>query len=153
MRGILMTEYRSQSAAETCALAREWAGRAVPGQVYALTGDLGTGKTVFAKGFAEGLGVAQDVTSPTFAIINEYAGRLPLYHFDVYRINSVDEMEDTGYEDYFYGKGVCLVEWAELVEGLLPADTVHICIEKDLAKGENYRLITVRGQGHAHIGD
>jgi len=148
-----MKQYTSQSAAETQALAREWAKQATPGQVYALTGDLGTGKTVFAKGFAEGLDVRQDVTSPTFAIVNEYDGRLPLYHFDVYRISEIDEMEDTGYEDYFYGRGVCLVEWAELVEPLLPANVVRICIEKDLSKGADYRVITVRGAGHAYFGD
>lgn len=118
------------------------------GEIYCLSGDLGVGKTVFTKGFAKGLGISEYVTSPTFAIVNEYAGRLPLYHFDVYRISCEEEMEDTGYEDYFYGEGVCLVEWAELVKGLIPEDAVWITIEKDYTKdNDDYRLITVRQEG------
>lgn len=118
------------------------------GQIYCLSGDLGVGKTVFTKGFAKGLDISEYVTSPTFAIVNEYEGRLPLYHFDVYRISCEEEMEDTGYEDYFYGEGVCLVEWAELVKGLIPEDAVWITIEKDYTKdNDDYRLITVRQEG------
>ena len=102
------------------------------------------GKTVFTKGFAKGLEVTEYVTSPTFAIVNEYEGRLPLYHYDVYRISCEEEMEDTGYEDYFYGEGVCLVEWAELVKDLIPQDAIWITVEKDYSKDDDYRLITLR---------
>ena len=140
-----MAEYNSRSAAETYAFAQKLAQTARPGDVYALDGDLGAGKTVFAKGFAAGLGVAQDVTSPTFAIVNEYEGRLPLYHFDVYRINSIAEMEDTGCEDYFYGRGVCLVEWAEMIAPILPQGIIRIRIERDAAENDGFRRITVWG--------
>ncbi len=118
---------------------------AKPGQIYCLKGDLGAGKTVFTKGFAQAMGITEHITSPTFTIVNEYAGRLPLYHFDVYRIGSLEEMEDTGYEEYFFGRGVCLVEWAELIEELLPEYAFWVSIEKDYQKGENYRKITVKG--------
>jgi len=148
-----MQTYISGSAADTMAFANTLGKNAASGAVYALLGDLGAGKTVFAKGFAAGLGVTEDVTSPTFSIINEYKGELPLYHFDVYRICSEAEMEDTGCEDYFYGKGVCLVEWAELIPNLLPEGTRFVRIEKDLALGEEYRRITVWGHGDEHIGD
>ena len=116
-----------------------------PGQIYCLKGDLGAGKTVFTKGFAQAMGITEHITSPTFTIVNEYAGRLPLYHFDVYRIGSLEEMEDTGYEEYFFGRGVCMVEWAELIEVLLPEYAFWVSIEKDYQKGENYRKITVKG--------
>ena len=119
---------------------------AKPGDIYCLDGDLGVGKTVFTQGFAKGLGVEDEyITSPTFTIINEYEGRLKLYHFDVYRIGSLEEMDDTGYEDYFFGDGVCLVEWAELIDELIPKEAVWIKIEKDLEKGFEYRKITVGG--------
>ena len=115
-----------------------------PGQVYTLTGDLGTGKTVLAQGFARGLGIDEPVNSPTFTILQVYKeGRIPFYHFDVYRIADVEEMEEIGYEDCFYGEGVCLIEWAELIAELLPKDTIKITLEKDLEKGFDYRKITV----------
>ena len=148
-----MMEWISQSAAETLAFAKKLAENAQPGAIYALSGDLGTGKTVFAKGFAEGLGITQDVTSPTFSIVNEYEGRLPLYHFDVYRIVDVSEMEETGYEDYFYGKGVCLVEWAEMIDMLLPNEAIRVEITKDLAQGVDFRRIAVWGLQNECIGD
>ena len=108
---------------------------------------LGTGKTVFSQGFAAGLGIKEAVNSPTFTIVCEYEeGRLPLYHFDVYRIEEPEEMEEIGYEEYFYGQGVCLVEWASLVEEIIPPEAVWITIEKDLDKGFDYRKITVRGK-------
>ena len=117
---------------------------AVPGGLYTLTGDLGTGKTVFTQGFARGLGITEHVNSPPFTIVQEYdGGRLPFYHFDVYRIGDIEEMDEIGYEDYFYGEGVCLIEWAELIEELLPAARTSIRIEKDLEKGFDYRKITV----------
>ena len=118
--------------------------KAVPGTVYTLTGDLGMGKTVFTQGFAKGLGVTEHVNSPTFTIVQEYEdGRLPFYHFDVYRIGDIEEMDEIGYEDYFYGDGVCLIEWANLIEEILPEEYTEIRIEKDLEKGFDYRKITV----------
>ena len=129
---------------ETYDLGKELGAKAVPGQVLCIDGDLGVGKTVFTKGFAKGLGVEDDVVSPTFTIIQIYdEGKLPLYHFDVYRIGEPEEMYEIGFEDYFYGEGVCLIEWASLIEELLPENAVRIKIEKDLEKGFDYRKITV----------
>ncbi|MCI8335323.1 MAG: tRNA (adenosine(37)-N6)-threonylcarbamoyltransferase complex ATPase subunit type 1 TsaE [Lachnospiraceae bacterium] len=134
----------SNSARETLELGKKMGEQAVPGTVYTLTGELGTGKTVFTQGFAEGLGISEPVSSPTFTILQEYdSGRLPFYHFDVYRISDVEEMEEIGYEDYIYGEGVCLIEWADLIEELLPGQRCRIVIEKDLEKGFDYRRITV----------
>ena len=116
-------------------------------RVFALQGPMGVGKTTFVKAVTEVMGVEDDVTSPTFAIVNEYEGRLPLYHFDVYRISCEEEMEDTGYEEYFYGEGVCLVEWAELVKDLIPQDAIWITVEKDYTKDDDYRCITIRQEG------
>lgn len=115
------------------------------GEVFCLNGDLGVGKTVFTQGFAKGLGIEEAVNSPTFTIVQEYEGiSLPFYHFDVYRIADVEEMEEIGYEDYFYGNGVCLIEWAELIEEILPANRTTITIRKDLDKGYEYREIIVQ---------
>lgn len=131
---------------ETYALGKSLGEAAAPGEIYCLTGGLGAGKTVFAKGFAEGLGVSVEVTSPTFAIVQVYDGRLPFYHFDVYRIGDAEEMSDTGYEEYFYGGGVCLIEWAELIKELLPENVVWIAIEKDLQSGSYERRIIRIGE-------
>ena len=110
------------------------------GQVYCLNGDLGVGKTVFTQGFAAGLGIQEPVNSPTFTIVQEYDdGRLPLYHFDVYRLGDMDEMDEIGYEDYFYGEGICLIEWSERIREILPEHPIQITIEKDLEKGFDYR--------------
>lgn len=129
---------------ETFAVGKRLGEQAVPGQVFCLNGDLGVGKTVFTQGFAAGLGIAEPVNSPTFTIVQEYEdGRLPFYHFDVYRIADPEEMDEIGYEDYFYGQGVCLIEWAGLIEELLPEERAVIQIEKDLARGFDYRRITV----------
>jgi len=139
--------HTTHSPSETQSLAATLAANAAPGAIFCLSGDLGAGKTAFAQGFARGLGVTADVSSPTFAIINEYnCGRLPLYHFDVYRIKSILEMEDTGYEEYFYGAGVCLIEWAELVEPLIPPNAIWVLISK-CQSGENVRIITIEGGG------
>jgi len=117
---------------------------AKPGEVIALTGDLGTGKTVFCKGFAKGLGVDENVSSPTFTLLQEYeSGRLPLHHFDVYRIGDVSEMEETGFEDCVYGNGVTLIEWAELIEDILPEKLIRIKIEKDDDMEFDYRRLTI----------
>ncbi len=129
---------------DTFQLGENMGREAKPGEVYALMGDLGVGKTVFTKGMAKGLGVEDVVNSPTFTILQQYeGGRLPLYHFDVYRIENIEEMEELGYEDYFYGEGVCLVEWADSIEEVLPEKFFQIKIEKDLEKGLNYRKIIV----------
>ena len=138
----MITETFSEQ--ETRALGEKLGREAAAGQVYTLTGDLGVGKTVFTQGFARGLGVKEHVNSPTFTIVQEYGeGRLPFYHFDVYRIGDIEERDEIGYEDYFYGEGVCLIEWAELIEELLPENRIAVRIEKDLEKGFDYRKITV----------
>lgn len=130
---------------ETFALGRIFGEKAVPGQVFALNGDLGTGKTVFAQGFASGLGVSDYVSSPTFTILQVYEeGRLPLYHFDVYRIADPEEMEEIGFEEYLYSEGVCLIEWAELIPELLPEERTQITIEKLPGEADEHRRITVR---------
>ena len=134
-------------AKDTYELGEKIGQMAKPGMVISLTGDLGVGKTVFTQGLAKGLGIEEPVNSPTFTIVQVYEeGRLPLYHFDVYRIEEPEEMEEIGYEEYFYGQGVCLVEWASLVEAIIPPEAVWITIEKDLDKGFDYRKITVRGK-------
>ncbi len=130
---------------ETYSLGQRLGQDAIPGQVYALVGDLGVGKTIFAKGFADGMGVKASVNSPTFTIVKEYQGeRMPFYHFDVCRIGDVSEMDEIGYEDYFYGDGVCLIEWADLIDEILPGDAVHISISKDLPKGFDYRKVEIK---------
>lgn len=137
--------YETNSPEETFDLARQLGEQAKPGTVYTLTGDLGVGKTVFAQGLAQGLGIEEPINSPTFTIVQVYdEGRLPFYHFDVYRIGDIGEMDEIGYEDYFYGNGVCLVEWAELIEELLPKNRTQLLIEKDLQKGFDYRRITLQ---------
>lgn len=127
---------------ETFEIGKQLGLEAKTGEVYCLDGDLGVGKTVFTKGFASGLGITEPVNSPTFTIVQQYEeGRLPLYHFDVYRIGDVEEMDEIGYEDCFYGEGVCLIEWSTLIQEILPEDAIHITIEKDLEKGFDYRRI------------
>ncbi|MDC7302221.1 tRNA (adenosine(37)-N6)-threonylcarbamoyltransferase complex ATPase subunit type 1 TsaE [Agathobacter ruminis] len=136
--------YETNSPEETHALGKQIGEAAKAGELYTLTGDLGVGKTVFTQGVAEGLGIEEPINSPTFTIVQVYEdGRLPFYHFDVYRIGDIDEMDEIGYEDYFYGDGVSIVEWAELIEELLPQERTDIIIEKDLEKGFDYRRITV----------
>ncbi len=118
--------------------------RAKPGEVYTLDGDLGAGKTALTQGIAEGLRVEGPVCSPTFTIVQEYGeGRMPLYHFDVYRIGDAEEMEEVGYEDYFYGQGLTVIEWADKIAAILPKRRVAIRIEKDLEQGFDYRRITI----------
>ncbi len=139
-----LKQYSSFSEKETFQIAKELAEKAQPGEVYCLSGNLGVGKTVFTKGFAAGLGITEPVSSPTFTIVQIYEeGRLPLYHFDVYRIEDIEEMEEIGYEDCFYGEGICLVEWAELIKEVLPENRKQITIEKDLNQGFDYRRITI----------
>lgn len=136
--------FESNSPGDTYKLGKDMGEKAESGQIYCLLGELGSGKTLFAQGFAEGIGIREPVNSPTFTLIQEYdEGRLPLYHFDVYRIEDEEEMYEIGYEDYFYGGGVCLVEWADLIEPLIPEDAVWINIERDGKKSSDYRKIRV----------
>lgn len=138
----------TNSEKETLDFGRSLAEKAIPGQVYSLVGDLGVGKTVLTKGIAQGLGITEPVSSPTFTIVQVYEeGRLPFYHFDVYRIADPEEMEEIGYEDYFYGQGVSLIEWSNLIEEILPQRRTEITIEKDLDQGFDFRRITVRELG------
>lgn len=137
----------TQNEKETFALGELIGAQAVSGEIYTLTGDLGVGKTVFTQGVARGLGIREAVCSPTFTIVQIYEeGRMPFYHFDVYRIGDIEEMEEIGYEDCFYGNGICLIEWAELIKEILPPDVISIVIEKDLEKGFDYRKITIDGE-------
>ncbi len=135
--------YETFSAEETEAVGKSLGERAKPGDIYCLNGDLGVGKTVFTKGFAKGLDIDEHITSPTFTIVNEYEGRLKFYHFDVYRIEDQDEMYEIGLDEYLFGDGVCLIEWAEIIKDLLPDNAVQINITKDLDKGLDYRKIEV----------
>lgn len=136
--------YETMSPKETFELGKKIGLEAKAGEIICLDGDLGVGKTVFTQGFAKGLGIDEAVNSPTFTIIQEYdEGRLPLYHFDVYRIGDPEEMYEIGYEDYFYGQGVCLIEWAKLIEELIPDEAKIVLIEKKLENGLDYRKITV----------
>ena len=133
-------------AKDTYELGEKIGQMAKPGMMISLTGDLGVGKTVFTQGLAKGLGIEEPVNSPTFTIVQVYEkGRLPLYHFDVYRIGDIEEMDEIGYEDYFYGEGVCLIEWADLIREILPEQMCRVTIEKDLEKGFDYRKITLEG--------
>ncbi|MBQ2804152.1 MAG: tRNA (adenosine(37)-N6)-threonylcarbamoyltransferase complex ATPase subunit type 1 TsaE [Lachnospiraceae bacterium] len=139
-----ITVYESFTPEDTFRLGERIGKECSSGQVYTLIGDLGVGKTVFTQGVAKGLGITEPVNSPTFTIVQIYEeGRLPFYHFDVYRIGDVEEMDEIGYEDYFYGKGLCLIEWANLIEEILPPHYSQITIEKDLEKGFDYRKIVI----------
>lgn len=129
---------------ETFEFGKELGKQAKAGNVICLDGELGVGKTVFTQGFAAGLGIEEPVNSPTFTILQIYEeGRLPLYHFDVYRIEEPEEMDEIGYEDYFYGDGVCLIEWASMISELIPETAIQVTIKKDLEHGFDYRTITV----------
>ena len=140
----MILETRNQT--ETFSLGEQLGSLVKPGQVITLEGDLGVGKTVMAQGIAAGLGITEPVNSPTFTILQEYhEGRMPLYHFDVYRIEEPEEMEEVGYEDYFYGDGLCLIEWAGLIKELIPENAISIRMEKDPEKGFDYRKIYLEG--------
>lgn len=136
----------TKNAKETFQLGEKIGEKALPGQIYTLNGDLGVGKTVFTQGVASGLGIREPVNSPTFTILQEYeGGRLPFYHFDVYRIGDIEEMEEIGYDDCFFGEGICLIEWAQLIEEILPENVISVTIEKNPAKDFDYRKITIEG--------
>ena len=143
-----ITVIESFSADETLKLGQSLGEQAKPGEVYTLIGDLGVGKTVLTQGIAEGLGIDEPICSPTFTIVQVYEeGRMPFYHFDVYRIGDIEEMDEIGYEDYFYGDGLTMIEWANLIEEILPERRKEITIEKDLEKGFDYRRITIKDVG------
>lgn len=134
--------FESYGPEDTFRLGMKIGERAAEGAVFTLIGGLGAGKTVFTQGLARGLGITEPVNSPTFTVMQVYEeGRCPFYHFDVYRIGDVSEMDEIGYEDYFYGEGICLIEWADLIEDILPDDCIRITILKDLQKGFDYRKI------------
>lgn len=139
--------FETYSQIETIDFAYEIGKNAKAGEIYCLCGELGTGKTQFSKGFGKGLGVVEDITSPTFTIVNEYEllqnDRNNFYHFDVYRIGDIEELYDIGYEEYFFGNGVCLIEWGNIIKEIIPNDATWIEISKDLEKGEDYRFIEV----------
>lgn len=138
----------TRSAEETFALGEQIGRQAKPGEVYTLIGDLGVGKTVFTQGLAKGLDIEEPINSPTFTIVQVYEeGRLPFYHFDVYRIGDIEEMDEIGFEDCIYGDGISLIEWSNLIEEILPEDRTEIVIEKDLEKGFDYRRITIVHRG------
>ena len=133
------------SAEETLKLGEQMGREVKPGTDCTLVGDLGVGKTVFTQGIALGLNIEESICSPTFTIVQVYEeGRMPFYHFDVYRIGDIEEMDEIGYEDYFYGEGLTMIEWANLIEEILPKDRIDITIEKDLQKGFDYRKITIK---------
>ena len=138
------TVFESFSSEDTRKTVYELGRVARPGQIYALDGDLGVGKTVFTKGFAEGLGVTEKVNSPTFTIMQMYdSGRLRLCHFDVYRIEDPEEMWEVGLDEYLGSDAVCLIEWADQIAELLPPETIRVKIEKDLSRGLDFRRITI----------
>lgn len=140
-----VTEIESFSAEDTLKLGESLGKNATPGDVYTLVGDLGVGKTVLTQGIALGLGIEEPISSPTFTIVQVYEeGRMPFYHFDVYRIGDIEEMNEIGYEDYFYGEGLTMIEWANLIEEILPPNRKEITIEKDLDKGFDYRKIIIK---------
>ena len=144
MQEHLIKEIETFSTEETLELGRQLGHKAQPGDVYTLIGDLGVGKTVLTQGIAEGLGITEPISSPTFTIVQVYEeGRMPFYHFDVYRIGDVEEMDEIGYEDYFYGDGLTMIEWATLIEEILPEHYRQITIEKNLEKGFDYRKIMI----------
>ena len=140
----MISDRETYAPQETFELGRQLGKKAQAGDIFCLNGDMGTGKTVFAQGFAAGLGINGPVNSPTFTILQSYQeGRLPLYHFDVYRIEDVEEMDEIGYEDCFFGDGVCLIEWSDMIQELIPEYAVKVWIEKDMKKGFDYRKITL----------
>ena len=136
--------FESTSDQETFALGEKLGKCAAPGDIFSLNGDLGVGKTVFTAGFAKGLAIHTPICSPTFTILQVYEeGRLPLYHFDVYRIADVSEMDEIGFDEFAFGNGVCLIEWGNQIEEILPENTRRITIEKDLERGFDFRRITI----------
>lgn len=145
-RGCFNMIYHSYSEEDTGKIAAEFAKKLVPGDVVCLNGELGAGKTVFVRSAAETLGVEDYISSPTFTIVNEYSGRIPVYHFDAYRIADAEEMEEIGFDEYIYGCGVCIIEWSSNIEQALPKGRYEITFKRDYEKGENYRMIEIAGK-------
>lgn len=137
-----MKIYETISSEETYRIAKELSSQAKPGQIFILNGEMGVGKTVFAKGFARGLGITEHITSPTFTILNIYQGNLPLYHFDLYRLGN--DIYDQGFEEYFFGQGVCLIEWGKPVIELIKTGYTLVYLTKDIEKGLDYRYISIQ---------
>lgn len=135
--------FESNTLHDTCQIARDFAANLKGGDIICMYGDLGAGKTEFVRAMAQELGIEDYITSPTFTIINEYKGSLDLYHFDVYRIADSDEMYEIGYDEYINGDGICVIEWAQLIEDILPHERYNVTITKDYLKGENYRKIVI----------
>lgn len=144
-------EFISHSAEETKEFAKSFALALKPGDVICLDGDLGAGKTAFVQGMAKGMGIDDYITSPTFTIVNEYYGTMPLYHFDVYRIAESEEMYEIGYDEYITGDGVCVIEWADIISDILPDERYEIDIQKDYDRGENYRRFTIKKIGSEEL--
>lgn len=145
-------EYNSFSPEDTFKIARDLGMKVNAGDVICLIGDLGVGKTLFSQGIARGLGIKENVNSPTFTIVQEYNdGRIPLYHFDVYRIEDSEEMAEVGFDDLIYGDGICLIEWANLISDILPEHYIRVTIEKDLNRGFDYRRIIVEANGNSSL--
>jgi len=136
--------YMTNCPDETEKIAYDLAKTAKAGEVYCLVGDLGVGKTLFTKGFAKGIGINEYITSPTFTLVNEYDANVKFNHFDVYRIEHISELEEIGFDDYIYSDAITLIEWADMIEELIPEEAIWINIEKDLSKGEDYRTITIK---------
>ena len=149
-KAVMIMEFLSNSPEDTEDIGRILGSIAQRGYIVCLEGELGAGKTQFAKGFAKGLGINGHITSPTFTIINEYNGRIPLYHFDAYRINDVEEMYEIGCDEYFFGEGVCLIEWANLIEDIIPKENIKISISKDMEQGVYFRKITLETSGEKY---
>ena len=136
--------YKSNSPKETENIAKAFAKSLKCGDVVCLNGDLGVGKTAFVQGLTKALGVTDPISSPTFTIVNCYNSTIPIYHFDVYRIDDCDEMYEIGYEEYVYGDGITIIEWPEKIEPILPEKRYDILISKDLSKHEDFRLIDIK---------
>ena len=147
-----MISIETNSFEETVEFGRKLGGVLKPGDVICLSGDLGTGKTALTNGIAKALGIYSYITSPTFTLVNEYQGKYPLYHFDVYRIADPDEMFDIGFDEYINGEGITIIEWGELISEILPSEIINLTIKKDLSKGLDYREISVDFGGGKYAG-
>lgn len=138
-----MKRFETENPQETRALGREIAQTLAPGAILALVGDLGCGKTALVKGIVDAFGDGEEVTSPTFTLVNEYDGEIPVYHFDVYRLENPSEEECDWMDEYFFSEGICLIEWADNIRDILPENTLWITFAKNPEKGENYREIII----------
>ncbi|EMS70628.1 ATPase, YjeE family [Ruminiclostridium cellobioparum subsp. termitidis CT1112] len=152
MKGFAMINTETHSFEETVELGKKFGRILKPGDVVCLSGDLGTGKTAFTNGIAKELGIDSYITSPTFTLVNEYQGKYPLYHFDVYRIADPEEMFDIGFEEYLNGEGITIIEWGELIWPILPSDIIRVNIGKNPGKGLDTREISIDFIGGKYSG-